>query len=56
MEVRSIAEEWMEDYNNKRPHEALGGMTPVKFTKIFEAKGLAPLLQNKKSLYLKKPV
>jgi putative transposase len=31
MQVRVLAEEWLDDYNNHRPHEALGGLSPVKF-------------------------
>lgn len=30
-QVKVLSEEWMEDYNNKRPHEALNGLTPRKF-------------------------
>lgn len=28
-EVRAIVEEWIEDYNNHRPHEGLNGKTPL---------------------------
>jgi putative transposase len=28
-EVREKVEEWMEDYNHRRPHEALGYRAPV---------------------------
>jgi putative transposase len=27
-QVQGLADEWMEDYNYNRPHEALGGITP----------------------------
>jgi putative transposase len=30
-EVRDIAEEWLEEYNTIRPHEALGGLPPYQF-------------------------
>lgn len=30
-QVRILAEEWMDEYNHQRPHEALRGMTPVQF-------------------------
>jgi putative transposase len=30
-QVRILTEEWIDDYNHTRPHESLGGMTPVQF-------------------------
>jgi putative transposase len=30
-EVRSISEEWLEEYNAIRPHEALGGLPPYQY-------------------------
>lgn len=30
-QVQILAEEWMEDYNYKRPHEALKGQTPMQY-------------------------
>lgn len=31
MQVQLLAEEWVTDYNSKRPHEALGGKTPLEY-------------------------
>jgi putative transposase len=33
-QVRLLSEEWMEDYNNKRPHESLNGLTPKKYSEL----------------------
>lgn len=35
-QVRSIVVEWMEDYNNHRPHEALGNIPPVEYAKLLQ--------------------
>ena len=32
MQVKIEAEDWQDDYNNQRPHEALGGLPPAKYT------------------------
>jgi len=56
MEVRTIAEEWMEDYNHKRPHEALGGVPPVKYAENFSSRGLAPLMKTNNNLSLNNPI
>ena len=31
-QVNILTEEWIEHYNNKRPHEALGDLTPIEFS------------------------
>ena len=43
-QVREITQQWVEDYNNHRPHDALGGIPPVAYR--------AQKLINKKSLLL----
>ena len=30
-EVRLLTKEWMEEYNLRRPHEALNNLTPVEY-------------------------
>lgn len=40
IEVREITSDWMEHYNNNRPHESLGNLSPMKY-----------LLKKKNSLY-----
>lgn len=33
-QVQHLADEWMEDYNYNRPHEALGGITPDYYRRL----------------------
>ena len=33
-QVREQTQIWMDDYNNHRPHDALGKLSPIKYAKI----------------------
>lgn len=33
-EARKITEEWVENYNNERPHDALDNLTPLEYKNI----------------------
>ena len=35
-QIKALAEEWMDDYNNHRPHDALNGRSPVDLWKTLE--------------------
>lgn len=39
-QVRQITEEWVWDYNHERPHDALQGMSPIKFKEKQKLLGL----------------
>ena len=43
--AKEIIEEWQYDYNNNRPHSALGGLTPVEFAAQFEKNFQLQVLQ-----------
>lgn len=42
-QVRILTEEWIKDYNQQRPHEGLGGMTPDAYEQENSARDLIPL-------------
>jgi len=45
-ELRTITQEWMQQYNNERPHDALGGMTPTAYVlKYGKRSALEPALR-----------
>ncbi len=35
-EVREITEGWMDEYNEERPHDALGDLTPFEFRSVHQ--------------------
>ncbi|MFC4233471.1 integrase core domain-containing protein [Parasediminibacterium paludis] len=32
-EVREVTQFWVDDYNHERPHDALGGLSPIRYRK-----------------------
>jgi len=53
MEVRNQTDEWMEDYNYKRPHGALGFLPPKHYADIDLLKTFVPQVSNKSTSQLK---
>ena len=48
-QAREITHEWLEDYNNYRPHDSLKGMSPIKYGEIF-LNGGTPIEEKEISL------
>jgi putative transposase len=46
-ETRRIIERWRQDYNEQRPHSALGYRTPAEFAALFTAESAQPISQNR---------
>ena len=42
-EVREITQTWVDDYNNARPHDALGGMPPRKYREMLPENKNVPI-------------
>ena len=40
-QVRQISAEWIRDYNEERPHEALGSLPPARFREMIESKTIS---------------
>ena len=36
-EVRTITEEWIDQYNEERPHDALGDLTPFEYRGVHQS-------------------
>jgi len=49
--VRSLSEEWRQDYNTERPHKALGYLSPKKYTEqYFKNNQPEKIIENQKHL------
>jgi len=45
-EVRQITEDWMNDYNNERPHESLGNVPPARYRQQYREMRQYAAIQN----------
>jgi putative transposase len=45
-QVREISAEWLQSYNEERPHDALAGLPPAKYRAQLEARS-SPLIVSR---------
>lgn len=46
LQVQSITDEWMDEYNNHRPHESLNHLSPIAFAARFDSSNICKSTKN----------